>query len=90
MSTLHLISGNLRARPADLARLSAIIAADDSLLFLGPGIYSADVPLPTAVARFVLQTDLNATAYPVRDASVISYAELVGLVERHERSLNWT
>ncbi len=89
MATLHLISGNLGERPADLERLRAVVSPEDTLLLLGPGLYAAVALAGTGLPLHALHADIAATGHLPPAVDAIAYADLVSLVERHEHSIAW-
>ncbi len=90
MSILHLVSVNLQHRPelTDLVRQSA--AAEDSILFLGEGIYSLAAPLALPGRHFVLSSDAAASGFqPVSPSRLTDYAGMLQLSLEHERCITW-
>lgn len=91
MSTLHLVSVNLSGRTELTAQLRAAVSADDSILFMGNGIYSLTT-LPDISGRsLALHADVAATGFsPCNSVELIDYATLIRLCEQHEHSLSWS
>ncbi|MDO8329376.1 MAG: DsrH/TusB family sulfur metabolism protein [Fluviicoccus sp.] len=91
MSTLHLVSVNLSGRTELTAQLRAAASADDSILFMGSGIYSLTT-LPDLSGRLLaLHADVAASGFsPSNRVALVDYATVIRLCEQHERSLSWS
>jgi sulfur relay protein TusB/DsrH len=91
MSTLHLVSVNLSGRTELTAQIRAAASADDSILFMGSGIYSLTT-LPDLFGKLLaLHADVAATGFsPCSAVALVDYATVIRLTEQHERSVSWS
>ncbi len=90
MTTLHLVSCPLPLGSETAAQLDAALSPEDSVLFMGNGIYAA-ATLTLPVSVYVLEADIRATGLqPMASIRVIDYDGMARLCEQHERSVAWS
>jgi sulfur relay protein TusB/DsrH len=90
MSILHLVSVALTRQPEVAAQIDSAVHAQDSVLFIGAGIYSLSSPVAWPERIYVLQADCSASGIqPPAHVTRIDYPDMVSLCERHERIITW-
>lgn len=90
MSILHLVSINLQQQPEQHQQLQECLGADDAILLLGYGLYSATLFHQSTHTCYALRTDVEVTGFKLpAQITIIDYPEFVRLSIYHDRCLSW-
>lgn len=89
MAVLHLLSN-----PAAAASCLNALAAEDSLLLIGEGVFAlsmvAATVQPDVRLGFLAEDAQRLGVAPMPDGQALSYADFVAWVVECERSVTWT
>ena len=89
MAVLHLLSN-----PAAAASCLDALAAEDSLLLIGEGVFAlsavAAAVQPDVRLGFLAEDAQRLGVVPMPDGQALSYADFVAWVVECERSVTWT
>ncbi|PTQ88297.1 DsrH/TusB family sulfur metabolism protein [Agitococcus lubricus] len=91
MSTLHIINTTLPVESELYQQLMVSLCAEDALLFLNAGIYSASlISERIAQSCYILESDQQLTGLMrIGQCHLIDYTGFVELGIQHERSISW-